>query len=471
MAVVALAQPRNGMLLLAGFVPFGGIVSLLIGAPCSLTEPLVMAFLSGWLSNEAFASRPPPSSETRRLLVPVVLLATVVAASSVVGMAALQPFVAFPRQFLREVLSFFWSEYFFDQNRFGPLTAGLRFLEGLGLFTAAAILTERTKGLAHALARVAAAAAAGVAALSLNRLAEVVIRNGATWEAFTHYLFTIRITTILPDVNAAGSYFVMMAVAAFGLGLAAPRTRWIWAGAACLLLAALWLTGSRAALLALPIGCAAALVTTFGARAELRRKSVGIVALAALAISALGAALPYVPQGPKRSTARLAMEIRWDLARAAAAMAAAHPVFGVGIGGFEPASGEFFSERLRRRFPRENAHNNFLQLLAELGVVGFLPFLCILGGVGIRVRRGARAGPVDWRLLGAAGGLIAFLITWLSGHPLLIVEVSLAFWILLGTCVGLARAAQDVSMAPARAALGCSELQPDETAMPSAPSQ
>ena len=151
--------PRNALLILAGLVPLGSTVGLMVGGPCSLTEPLAMAFLSGWLSKEAFGSKPPLSAGTRRLIVPVVLLATVVAASSVVGMAAIQPFVAFPLRFLREVLSFFWSESFFDQNRFEPFTAGLRFLEGLGLFAAARNPHRTDERPGATLARVSVAAA------------------------------------------------------------------------------------------------------------------------------------------------------------------------------------------------------------------------------------------------------------------------------------------------------------------------
>jgi len=442
MAVVALSQPRSALLILAGLVPLGNIVGLLVSAPCSLTEPLVMAFLSGWLSNEAFASKPPLSAGTRRLMVPVVLLATVVAASSVVGMAALQPFVAFPRQFLREVLSFFWSEYFFDQNRFGPLTAGLRFLEGLGLFTAVAILTERTKGLAHALARVTVAGAVGVAALSLNRLAEVVIRNGATWEAFTHYLFTIRITTAFPDLNAAGSYFAMTAVVAIGLAFGTSRLRWLWTAATCPLLAALWLTGSRVALFAVPTTGAAVLALAFRVRDGWRGRRVVVVASVALALLAVGALMPFAVMDRNRFDVRDSLMHRWDLTRAATAVAARHSVFGAGVGAFMAHSGEYFTPRLRRLFPRENAHNNFLQILAELGLAGFLPFLWLLAAVGARVWPGVTGKPINRPLVGAAGGISAFIVTWLTGHPLLILEVSCAFWVVLGTSVGLARTNQ-----------------------------
>jgi O-antigen ligase len=451
LAIVSVVWPRIALLLLAGFVALGGVVGALTAMPCSLTEPLVTAFLAGWLSREAVQPTARLSPATRRLLVPVFLLATVVAASIAVGMIALQPFVAYPQQFLREILSYFWSDYFLDHHRYEPLTAGLDFLDGLGLFAAAAVLTEGVARLAPALARVTVAGAAGVAALSLNRLVTAALRSGDAWKALVHHLATIRISTAFPDVNAAGSYFAMAAVIAIGLGCAATRIRWVWMGAAFLLSAALWLTGSRVALFAVPITGAALLVMVVRARDGLRGRLLVIVALVALALIGLGAAIPFAVKDPVRLSMKQSMQDRWDLARAASAMAARHPVFGVGAGSFMARSGEFFTPGLRRLFPRENAHNNFLQILAELGVVGFVPFLWILGGVAKRLWPGVTGNPVDWPLLGATGGVVAFVITWVSGHPLLIVEVSSVFWIALGTCAGLARAAHHVQTTPARA--------------------
>ena len=451
LAAVALARPGIALLVLAGLAPLGGIVNLLCGMPYSLTEPLVLAFLAGWLSREAFRRRTLLSATTQGLLVPVVLLATVVGASIAVGLIALQPFVAYPQQFLHDVLTFFWSDYFDNRTLFEPLTSGLTFLEGLGLFAAAAILTEGSADLARAVARMTVAGAAGVAALCLNRLVTVVLRSGDTWRALEHHLATIRISAVFSDVNAAGSYFAMSAIVAIGFGIAASRIRWIWTGILCLLMMALWLTGSRVALFAVPITGAALLVMVFRARDGLRGKRLVIVAFVALALIGVGAAIPFAVRDPVRLSMKQSMQDRWDLTRAASAMAAQHPVFGVGIGGFRALSGEFFTPGLRRLFPRENAHNNFLQILAELGVVGFVPFLWILGGVGKRIWPGVTGKTVDWPLLGVAGGVVAFLITWVSGHPLLIVEVSSAFWIVLGTCVGLARAAQNISSTTDRA--------------------
>ena len=64
-------------------------------------------------------------------------------------------------------------------------------------------------------------------------------------------MWTLRWNATFGDINAAGSFYVMALLAAAGLALAAAgRTRALHAAAALCLAAALWLTGSRGALLA-----------------------------------------------------------------------------------------------------------------------------------------------------------------------------------------------------------------------------
>ncbi len=88
--------------------------------------------------------------------------------------------------------------------------------------------------------------------------------------------------------------------------------------------------------------------------------------------------------------------------------------------------------------PRENAHNNFLQVLGELGIVGFVPFVWALWAIARVVARSSRAGTLPAPALGGAAGLAAFVLTWLTGHPLLIFEVATAFWLVLGAVAALA---------------------------------
>jgi hypothetical protein len=92
---------------------------------------------------------------------------------------------------------------------------------------------------------------------------------------------------------------------------------------------------------------------------------------------------------------------------------------------------------LQEIYRRENAHNNFLQILGELGVAGFAVFIWLIVDALRRAFSGFRPGRPDWRRAGLLAGISAFLLTWLSGHPLLTPDVAYAFWIALGTAVAL----------------------------------
>jgi hypothetical protein len=90
--------------------------------------------------------------------------------------------------------------------------------------------------------------------------------------------------------------------------------------------------------------------------------------------------------------------------------------------------------QLKRFAPTgQNAHNNFLQILGELGVPALLAFLWLVVPV---VRRwpwepGSTSDSVVYASAMAAG-LATFLITALFGHPLLIPQVAAAFFLALG---------------------------------------
>ncbi len=445
LAAVTLAYPRHALLLVTGFAPLGSVLGHWLQVPYSLTEPLAVAFLAPWVTQRLVKGMPGASWQASPLRVPVGLLALAVATSTVVGLAAIQPFVSYPLDFVGAVLSFLHSSYFADPNSYRPLTAGIQFLEGLGLLTAAVTLGPDTPAFGAALARVSVVSATAVAALSVNRLIEVALRHQDTWQAFVSRVATLRISAVYPDVNAAGSYFAMGVFLAVGLGLAAPRRRWAWFSAAGVLAAALWLTGSRIALFALPTAAATAGLIAVRARGSLRGRAVAVAAAVLLAAIAAGAALPFVVQNPARLSVGESLQYRLGLWRAASAMAADHPAFGVGIGRFRAVSEAYFTPELavlqRQVFgqlaTQENAHNNFLQVLAELGLTGFVPFLWTIAAVARRLSSAVAGRPVAWTPIGLAGGLLAFVITWLSGHPLLVLEVSLAFWTLLGAAAVL----------------------------------
>ena len=97
----------------------------------------------------------------------------------------------------------------------------------------------------------------------------------------------------------------------------------------------------------------------------------------------------------------------------------------------------------------QNAHNNYVQVMAELGVPGLLLFVAVIVAA---LKTGfSRAGPPgpSWGLL---AGLCAYLLTCLLGHPLLIVAAAYPFWTALGLAASAAPA--EVQTEPDPAASG-----------------
>ena len=87
---------------------------------------------------------------------------------------------------------------------------------------------------------------------------------------------------------------------------------------------------------------------------------------------------------------------------------AAEPLRGVGAGGWAV---DWIRWRRVREFAKD-AHSLPLQTLAELGVVGTVLLVALLGGVGLAAARASR------RARELAAGLVAAWITWLVHQPL-----------------------------------------------------
>ncbi|RKX32556.1 MAG: hypothetical protein DRP71_11900 [Verrucomicrobia bacterium] len=124
------------------------------------------------------------------------------------------------------------------------------------------------------------------------------------------------------------------------------------------------------------------------------------------------------------------VESRVYLARDTASMAMDKPILGWGNGSwayvFPLFAGPEFSLRMgasMRSFPF--AHNDWLQLWAETGLIGFLAVMSVPIGILLLLRRKGRANPVtDWTLCGIA--LVGVLACWdyPMGHPANLLQVS-----------------------------------------------
>jgi lipopolysaccharide/colanic/teichoic acid biosynthesis glycosyltransferase len=263
------------------------------------------------------------------------------------------------------------------------------------------------------------------------------------------------------DPNALGSFLLLGMGLAFGLAWSAPRG---WAGrrrhlgaTITLVLATLALgaTVSRAAWLSALL--AALWLTAFSPErlfrdarraAIVRRTSRRIAVAVCVFVAVWGGArvlvtaeAPVAPTDPvgvvmqsldPRTPLRTVSKERSVMWSAAADLFVDHPIVGAGLGRF-PA----FYTTVPGATSAENAHNFYLQILAETGVVGFAAFavlaLTIVRafwlGVPARTPRLGRLG------YGLAGGLIAFSLSAVTGHPLL--TVSNQVWLSAVLAIGL----------------------------------
>jgi len=244
----------------------------------------------------------------------------------------------------------------------------------------------------------------------------------------------------LKDVNAAGSQYILAALLSLVLAPAGRGARVAWRMGQAALVVALWMSGSRAAITAGVVGVAVWAILAWLARRGLELPRVSPRVLGACALAVIVALTGSVRLGSAQATtgsASLSLGIRAEFLKTSLAMMATAPLTGVGIGTYYERSGQFMTPILREIYGRENAHNYFLQTWAELGLIGLLAFLWWLGralGVGwMRVLREGWSGPA----FAAACGCSVFLVTCVTGHPFLVVEVATLFWAALGATVSL----------------------------------
>jgi O-antigen ligase len=238
-----------------------------------------------------------------------------------------------------------------------------------------------------------------------------------------------------PNVFAA----LLVPALVFGgyLALNAPRRRLLWALSFIVILAAIFATLSRAALVGL---AALALWALFG-----RVRVKGLFAAAAAVGLVLALAFTLLPSvlderltakskiADKNAAARLAY---WS---AAGRMAADHPLLGVGPVRFRDETGTYlFNNPVP--LDRPVVHNTYLEILAENGAFALAAFLAILGLAwrDLRIaRRGARARQLQEILpltTAVQGALIAMIAVGLFGSD----QASPAPWLLVAIAALLA---------------------------------
>ena len=425
---LSVVSPGTGLLVLAGLAPLSSAIGGLSGGGgafgTQMLEQMALAIGAG-----ALVRRKVPETRTR-IGSPAFLLAIVAVASA----AALLPAtaVSLPQNVADgSVFSQLTVRPVQYSPQWGSLFSALLVAECALLGWAVERTVRSEPRLAERLVLIGLIGHAGAAVMTFQAVLGGALRTGHVLEALPQLLKILRIS-LQTDVHAAASALLLAGVAGLGL-LHGSLVRSFGLGLLAVVVATgLWMTGSRVAIV---LGVVAA-VAAIGAvrRPSIRAGSWRVVAAAAaVLVIASGIWLTTVYPSTRFHTLEASTSPRVAIFKAGMQMFATAPVFGIGIARFYATSADFVGPDLAKvaGTPRENAHNNFLQVLAELGLVGFGAMLWWLASVVLSAWRVHRSHPDPLRgaLLVA---IVACIGTWMTGHPLLVPEFAVVFWLYLG---------------------------------------
>jgi hypothetical protein len=408
---------------------------------------LVAASLGGCAVNAIFPGSRFRPAMTSWLSTAVVLFAIAAVASTLTWLRVYQLQWGQSSAYLDALFQFARRDYFVQPGEFWLVVSTAAILQGLALFVVSAAWCQMDATFFARGLRMLTVGGAGLAMMSVVRLTEVLLRDPRALAVMRATYDGLRISPQIPDFIAAGSYFSLCWLAALGLAITSARYRLAWVGVSLPLLAALYLTGSRSVIAAALGG-----VVVFAFIVLVRPRAMASRAVIAAAIVAvvmmIGGFRWMVGHDVAGAQARASLSVRGELLRVGLRVIETRPLFGVGIDRFFLVAGAVKSPILDSAWSsRRNPHNDLLRFAGELGLVGLGLFLWILTSAGVRLWQALRT-VSDPLLAGLAAGLVAFLITGMVSNPLMLREVSYAFWIALGLAVGRAAALQPSSDNP-----------------------
>jgi O-antigen ligase len=426
-ATLTFWNPVYGLAAVLGATPFG---LLLAGPPVRLAELLTWTLVSAWLLRmwRPLAQAPPP----RDVLVPLALYFA----------CALGSWVGQAMRGAAGVEAAALPVFLFRQLASGHLVlpmpepetwTWLQTAAGLALFAASLAITGNDALTRRVIAWTAVASVSCVALVTLVDVGRQTLQHGA--EFFLRYVRGERFSLHVADLNAAGSLYVLGILVAATLAYRDRPRRWMWTAASVVVLPALWLTGSRSASLgAILVGIGVIPLARSGVSARARRGA--IVTFIVLTIAAAGAGILFAQQPAEQGSAAQSMRIRGYFLLTSARMLVSAPVYGIGIGRYHERSNEFMPPELRAIYPYENAHNYFAQQFGELGLLGGALFLWLVTAALVCGRRSATSAsdPEALALFAASAG---YVLTCITGHPLLVPETALPFWVVLGAAASV----------------------------------
>ena len=416
--VASILRPAVGLMVIAAIVPLGDVMTPLVHTPPpTRPETLVLSFIAGWLISRVLARPSHDGTVAPRVAAAMWIFGALLVAS--VATTAMHLYGANPQQ-LRLVWAALSGSYLWTDDPIGAHAAA-NLIEGIAVVLAVSdIVRGEPKYRSWVMlsligSAVAASVASGLLAIGIAPASTIsrVVAVGLP-----------RYSAAMMDVNAAGSYYVLLLGVTVGAVALVERGRVACLIALIAILCGLALTGSRAAVLAAALVACAAGAVWIVRSVSATAKVVVAVVLAAILVGAVGLTLNRAGQS--------SLEMRGGFTRASMRMIEARPLFGVGAGRYYRLSRLVLPPSLAWFYGQENAHDYFLQMTAELGIAGVLVFVWLVAMI---LFPGLKCLPRDrenWSAAAFAAGTLAYALTAVSGHPFLVPEAAVPFWIVLG---------------------------------------
>ena len=443
---VALWRPAAAMMVAVVVAPAGALLS---PEPARTAELVAWAVLSAWLLG---LHRPLASAGWPRAIVVPAALYAACAAASWVGLVIASAGGVPPLSLPGFLLTAIPQHYLVSSPAETETSTVLQLLAGVGLFLAAVALARAQRSLAAWIAWAVVGSSALLAVVTIGDIGRQWAANEYGQWFIDRYFAGERFSAHLKDVNAAASLYVLATGIAAALATFETHRRWLWIVAIVSMAPALVLTGSRSALFGVMVAVAAIAFIAYGNPLTLTRRRGIAAAACVVTLVVVAGVLVSAGGGSERGSAGSAMRLRSQFSETSARMFASAPVFGVGVGRYFERSPEFMPDEIRELYGAENAHNYYAQAFAELGVVGGAMFLWLIAAGMTAGWRQAAAGvgsdpstdrlnPLSRRVPGSDPGTIAialfagaagYLVTCITGHPFLVPETALPFWVVFG---------------------------------------
>ena len=370
---------------------------------------------------------------------------------------ALMVSVSWPIVFMREVDFRYWVLWSTAANMSKGITPGdtnqhvtyLAVVHNLGILWLDALCrwyqTDRERFTRHVLYPLALTATVGSAVAVYQGFVDLSFLNRGFWT------YMLRAAGTHGDPNRLGTIAAIWAVggAVLALRLSNPWRIAAIVGSLAIGVAAVWTSGSRTGLAAvgvsITIAAGEAALAWRRSRGDLKQLVVVVAALLVVAI-ALATVLRsasthtvvqrgvlfYVPFIGEHTIAETANEWLWErfgYGPAAIEMVQSHPIAGVGVGMFHTLVHDFGTLRGYDITP-DNAQNWFRHMLAELGIVGFIPVLWWSVLLAMLMFAPAPAGHTLSRGMVRAV-LIGFVVASMFGMPAQSAPVAITVWVLV----------------------------------------